>query len=200
MNNSQTTEITPLNSSSLSYLVSSSYDKCNEWGEEAPSSSSSPLHHTANSKTVSIASPINNNHNTCCDNNRDASLSSSVERQRIYDEIDANMIEINSTTSSSDDVSARNDEGVIDVVVNDDDFEPEEEIEEDDDDDEEEEEEEDEDDDDNLEVTQTIIMQEHWMNPNELVQHIENVGLTGLNSEYSALVQLKNEYTHIAFK
>ncbi|CAH8522626.1 unnamed protein product [Schistosoma intercalatum] len=199
MNNSQTTEITPLNSSSLSYLVSSSYDKCNEWGEEAPSSSSSPLHHTANSTTVSIASPINNNHNTCCDNNRDASLSSSVERQRIYDEIDANMIEINSTTSSSDDVSARNDEGVIDVVVNDDDFEPEEEIEEDDDE-EEEEEEEDEDDDDNLEVTQTIIMQEHWMNPNELVQHIENVGLTGLNSEYSALVQLKNEYTHIAFK
>ncbi|VDP36506.1 unnamed protein product [Schistosoma margrebowiei] len=199
MNNSQTTEITPLNSSSLSYLVSSSYDKCNEWGEEAPSSSSSPLHHTTNSTTVSIASPINNNHNTCCDNNRDASLSSSVERQRIYDEIDANMIEINSTTSSSDDVSARNDEGVIDVIVNDDDFEPEEEIEEDNDDDEEEEEE-DEDDDDNLEVTQTIIMQEHWMNPNELVQHIENVGLTGLNSEYSALVQLKNEYTHIAFK
>ncbi|XP_018645998.1 protein-tyrosine phosphatase n9, putative [Schistosoma mansoni] len=196
MNNSQTTEITPLNSS-LSYLVTSGYDKCNEWDVEThSSSSSSSLHRTTNNTTVSIDSAINNNHNTCSDNHRDALLSSSIERQKIYDEIDANMIEINSTTSSSDDVSARNDEGVIDVVVNDDDFEPEEEIEEDNDDDEQE----DEDDDDNLEVTQTIIMQEHWMNPNELVQHIENVGLTGLNSEYSALVQLKNEYTHIAFK
>ncbi|CAH8543017.1 unnamed protein product, partial [Schistosoma rodhaini] len=196
MNNSQTTEITPLNSS-LSYLVTSGYDKCNEWDIEThSSSSSSSLHRTADNTTVSIDSAINNNHNTCSDNHRDALLSSSIERQKIYDEIDANMIEINSTTSSSDDVSARNDEGVIDVVVNDDDFEPEEEIEEDNDDDEEE----DEDDGENLEVTQTIIMQEHWMNPNELVQHIENFGLTGLNSEYSALVQLKNEYTHIAFK
>ncbi|CAH8494477.1 unnamed protein product [Schistosoma turkestanicum] len=213
MNNNQITEMSPLNSSSVNYLIPSKYDKFNEWAVQTPpppSSSSPSLHHTANYKTLSIINspPINNNNlYTDHHHHQNSLLSSSssmmIERQKIFDEIDANMIEINSTTSSSDQLSDRNDdEGAIvdhdddDDIDNDvDDFEPVEEIEEEDDEDQD-----DDDDDDNLEVTQTINMQEHWMNPNDLVEHIENVGLTGLNSEYSAIVQLKNEYTHIAFK
>ncbi|KAK4472058.1 hypothetical protein MN116_005432 [Schistosoma mekongi] len=193
---SQATQVTPHNSPSLNYLASSSYDskRTNEWGiEPTPSPPPAPLsvsaHHSTANSTLLIASPTDNTGSD--DNNRNILLSSSssIERQNIYDEIDANMIEINSTTSSSDgEIFDRNDEE-IDEDDGGDDFEPEDLVEDDDVDDEEEQDE-----------TPTIVMEEYWMDPNELVQHIENVGLSGLNSEYNALVRLKNEYTHIAFK
>ncbi|TNN16413.1 Tyrosine-protein phosphatase non-receptor type 9 [Schistosoma japonicum] len=180
---SQATQVTPHNSPSLSYLASSSYDNKhnNEWCTEPTPSPPPPLsvstHHSTTNSTLLITSPTDNTGGD--DNNRNLLLSSSssIERQNIYDEIDANMIEINSTTSSSDgEISDRNDDE-IDEDDGGDDFEPE-----------------------DLDETPTIVMEEYWMNPNELVQHIENVGLNGLNSEYNALVRLKNEYTHIAFK
>ncbi|CAH8536498.1 unnamed protein product [Heterobilharzia americana] len=167
-----TIHVNQLNPSSSKYLISSSFDKFPEWDN-----SPSLLHTSSIVNNTSRCIPTTTI-NTGNDNHRELLLS---ERQKTYDEIDANMIEINSTTSSSDgEISDNGDMEEEEAGEDEDDFEPEE----DDDDDE----------------IQTINMQEHWMNPDELVQHVKTVGLNGLNSEYSAIVQLKNEDTHIAFK
>ncbi|VDQ12743.1 unnamed protein product, partial [Trichobilharzia regenti] len=178
--NDKTTRVNEMDSAYIGHLFSSSLDKFPECDLV------SSIH---TSTTTTCTANATGNNNTCAsianstishsenDDHREALL---LERQKTYDEIDANMIEINSTTSSST-------EEISDIGDEEEEFE----VEGEDDDDEEEQEE---------EGTQTINMQEHWMNPDELVQHIKAVGLNGLNSEYAALVKLKNDDTHVAFK
>ncbi|CAH8847622.1 unnamed protein product [Trichobilharzia szidati] len=187
-NNDNTTRVNEINSSYVGHLFSSSLDKFPECDLVSFIHTS-----TTTTTTTTCTTYATGNNNTCAsianstishsenDDHREALL---LERQKTYDEIDANMIEINSTTSSST-------EEISDIGDEEEEFEVEEEDDDDDDDEEEEEEE---------EGTQTINMQEHWMNPDELVQHIKAVGLNGLNSEYAALVKLKNDDTHVAFK
>ncbi|TGZ74720.1 hypothetical protein CRM22_000793 [Opisthorchis felineus] len=47
---------------------------------------------------------------------------------------------------------------------------------------------------------QSICLDDHWMTPVDLAKHVESIGLSGIQSEYGAVVRIKNDDPRSAFR